>query len=67
MGGGGVKYCPKLCDVIYGRSPSGGILFGIHDGIFFGKRILAAVFLTVAKMGRRLFLQLDEAAELTFT
>ena len=54
-------------DVIYGRSPSGCILFGIHHGIFFGKHILAAVFLTVSKMGRRLFLQLDEAAELTFT
>jgi hypothetical protein len=43
------------------------VSLGIHDCTFFGKYLQAAVFLKNAKMGRRLFFQLSQAAELTFT
>jgi len=45
----------------------GGRIFDIHGGSIFGKLIQAALFLTSAKMGRRHFFQLNQAAELTFT
>jgi hypothetical protein len=49
------------------KSYPGSTIFGIHGGTLFGSHILAALYWTSEKMGRRLFIRCGEAAELTFT